>query len=190
VTQDWTAATALPIFFGGKIYAELNRQDTRDLSGVNHLLDYEEAHPWPSQSTEGLQHQQPVAEPPSWAENGPGTADQYIVDTPRVRIFTVIQETYAGASKVPTSPRKPSVTNCICVNLAGHIDEAAERLSHAKSVGFKQVRPASLEKEDDRTRQTREAMADVDTGRVIDHQAVQTWAESLTTNSPLPAPQS
>lgn len=35
---------------------------------------------------------------------------------------------------------------------------------------------------------TREALADVDAGRVIDHQAVQAWAESLNTNQPLPRP--
>jgi predicted transcriptional regulator len=76
------------------------------------------------------------------------------------------------------------------MNLAGHLDEAAERLNHSKSAGFKKVRPTSFAKEDGHTRQTREAMADVDAGRVIDYQAVQTWAESLTTNSPMPPPQS
>lgn len=37
-------------------------------------------------------------------------------------------------------------------------------------------------------RLTREAMADVDTGRVADHAAVLAWAESLSTHCPLPAP--
>jgi len=37
-------------------------------------------------------------------------------------------------------------------------------------------------------RLTQEALADVDAGNVIDHQAVQAWAESLNTDSPLPTP--
>jgi hypothetical protein len=78
-------------FFGGEIYAAVDRHDTRDLLGVKHLLDYEEAHPWPTQSSEGLQHQLSVADSPSGAENDPSTADQYVVDTPRVCIFTVIE---------------------------------------------------------------------------------------------------
>jgi len=32
------------------------------------------------------------------------------------------------------------------------------------------------------------ALADVDGGNVIDHQAVQAWADSLDTASPLPVP--
>jgi predicted transcriptional regulator len=31
-------------------------------------------------------------------------------------------------------------------------------------------------------------MADVDAGRVIAHQAVQAWADSLNTDNPLPVP--
>jgi predicted transcriptional regulator len=35
---------------------------------------------------------------------------------------------------------------------------------------------------------TREALADVDAGQVIDHQAVQAWAESLGSDTVLPVP--
>ena len=35
---------------------------------------------------------------------------------------------------------------------------------------------------------TDEILADVDAGRVIDHQAVQAWADSLSTDTPLPVP--
>ncbi|MDH0729209.1 CopG family transcriptional regulator [Pseudomonas sichuanensis] len=38
------------------------------------------------------------------------------------------------------------------------------------------------------TRLTREALADVDAGRVIDHQAVQAWADSMSRAAPLPVP--
>jgi predicted transcriptional regulator len=35
---------------------------------------------------------------------------------------------------------------------------------------------------------TREALADVDAGQVIEHQAVQAWADSLATDEKLPVP--
>ena len=35
---------------------------------------------------------------------------------------------------------------------------------------------------------TLEALADVDAGNVIDHQAIQAWADSLDTDIPLPVP--
>jgi hypothetical protein len=41
---------------------------------------------------------------------------------------------------------------------------------------------------DECDRLTREALADVKACRVIDHQAVQAWAERLDSNNPLPAP--
>ncbi|WP_208636328.1 hypothetical protein [Mesorhizobium helmanticense] len=37
-------------------------------------------------------------------------------------------------------------------------------------------------------RLTREALADVDDGRVVDHEAVLAWAESLGSDHPLSAP--
>lgn len=42
--------------------------------------------------------------------------------------------------------------------------------------------------QEERRRLTLEALADVDAGRVIDHQAVQAWAQSLSGDSPLPLP--
>ena len=35
---------------------------------------------------------------------------------------------------------------------------------------------------------SQEALADVDAGHTIDHQAVQAWADSLSTDQPLPVP--
>ena len=37
-------------------------------------------------------------------------------------------------------------------------------------------------------RLTHEALADVDAGHVIDQQAIHAWADSLSTDSPLPVP--
>jgi predicted transcriptional regulator len=53
---------------------------------------------------------------------------------------------------------------------------------------MKQALSAWLDQEDERERLTREALADVDAGRVINHQAVQAWADSLGTDEPLPVP--
>ena len=50
------------------------------------------------------------------------------------------------------------------------------------------AKPDWLDQEEERDRLTREALADVDAGHVIDHQAISEWAESLSTDSPLPAP--
>lgn len=43
-------------------------------------------------------------------------------------------------------------------------------------------------KQEEQDRLTRDALADVDAGRVIDHLAVQAWAGSLGTDQPLPVP--
>lgn len=45
---------------------------------------------------------------------------------------------------------------------------------------------AWIEHEEERSRLTREALADVDAGRVVDHQAAQAWADSLDDENPLP----
>ena len=43
-----------------------------------------------------------------------------------------------------------------------------------------------IDREEERTRLTREALEDVDQARVIDHKAVLSWAESLSSDQPLP----
>ena len=52
-----------------------------------------------------------------------------------------------------------------------------------------QVPVELAERVDERSRLTREALADVDAGRVIDHQAVQDWADSLDSDTSLPLPE-
>jgi hypothetical protein len=51
------------------------------------------------------------------------------------------------------------------------------------------VLAAWVEQEEDRTRLTEEAMADVDQNALIPHEAMLAWAESLDTANPLPLPQ-
>ena len=46
----------------------------------------------------------------------------------------------------------------------------------------------TVDQDEERIRRTREALADVDAGNLIDHQAVKAWADSLSTEAPLPAP--
>ncbi|MNI29562.1 Ribbon-helix-helix protein, copG family [compost metagenome] len=81
-----------------------------------------------------------------------------------------------------------SVTAHVPVELAERVDQIAERLERSKNWIVKQALSDWLDQEEERSRLTREALADVDAGRVIDHQAVQAWAESLSTDKPLPVP--
>lgn len=72
--------------------------------------------------------------------------------------------------------------------LAEKVDRIAARLERSRGWVVKQALLAWIEQEEERSRLTREALADVDAGRVIDHQAVQAWAESLNTDKPLKPP--
>lgn len=72
--------------------------------------------------------------------------------------------------------------------LAEKVDQLAARLERSRGWIMKQALSAWIEQEEERSRLTREAMADVDAGRVIDQQAVQAWADSLNTDTPLPLP--
>lgn len=72
--------------------------------------------------------------------------------------------------------------------LAEKVDQVAARLERSRGWIVKQALSAWIDQEEERSRLTREAMDDVDAGRVIDHQAVLAWAESLSTPDPLPVP--
>jgi len=86
----------------------------------------------------------------------------------------------------PTKTR--SVTAHVPVDLAERVDDIAARLERSKNWIIKQALAAWLDQEEERSRLTREALADVDAGRVVDHQAVQAWADSLGTDNPLSVP--
>jgi predicted transcriptional regulator len=72
--------------------------------------------------------------------------------------------------------------------LAEKVDQLAARLERSRGWIVKQALTAWIAQEEERRRLTLDALADVDAGRVIDHQAVQAWAESLETDTPLPVP--
>jgi predicted transcriptional regulator len=72
--------------------------------------------------------------------------------------------------------------------LADKVDQIAARLDRSRGWIIKQALADWLGQEEERRRLTLEALADVDIGHVIDHQAVQAWANSLDTDKPLPIP--
>ena len=72
--------------------------------------------------------------------------------------------------------------------LAEKVDLLATRLERSRGWVVKQALSAWIGQEEERHRMTLEALDDVHTGQVIDHQAVQAWAASLGTDKPLPLP--
>ena len=72
--------------------------------------------------------------------------------------------------------------------LAEKVGQLAILLDRSRGWIVKQALVAWIDQEEERNRLTREALADVDTGRVIDHHSVQAWADSLDTDQPLPVP--
>ncbi|KQN69577.1 CopG family transcriptional regulator [Duganella sp. Leaf61] len=80
------------------------------------------------------------------------------------------------------------LTTHVPLPLADKVDMLAARLERSRGWVVKQALSAWVEQEEERSRLTREAMADVQVGNVIDHQAVQAWAESLESDTPLPVP--
>lgn len=72
--------------------------------------------------------------------------------------------------------------------LADQVDALASRLERPRGWIVKQALQAWVDLEEERRRMTIEALADVDAGHVVDHRAVQTWAESLDSDQPLPLP--
>ena len=74
------------------------------------------------------------------------------------------------------------------IGLAQKVDEVAIRLERSRGWVVKQALTAWVDQEEERHRMTLQALDDVDAGRVIDHDAVRAWADSLATERPLPPP--
>jgi predicted transcriptional regulator len=72
--------------------------------------------------------------------------------------------------------------------LADRVEESAARLERSRAWIVKQALSDWLAQEEERHRLTLEALAEIDAGDVIDHQAVRSWADSLTSDMPLPTP--
>ena len=74
------------------------------------------------------------------------------------------------------------------VTMAEKVDRLAAQRDRSRGWVVKQALSAWIDQEEERSRLTREALADVEAGRIVDHQAVQAWADSLGAESPLPLP--
>jgi predicted transcriptional regulator len=86
----------------------------------------------------------------------------------------------AAATKVLTAH--------VPLGLAEKVEAMAARLDRSRGWVMKQALAAWVDQEEERHRMTLEALEDVDALRVIDHQAIQAWADSLGTDEPLPSP--
>ncbi len=80
------------------------------------------------------------------------------------------------------------LTAHVPIALAEKVEAMASRLERSRGWVVKQALAAWVDQEEERHRMTLEALEDVDAGRVIDHQAVQAWADSFDTDKPLPPP--
>lgn len=80
------------------------------------------------------------------------------------------------------------LTAHVPLQMAEKVDQIASRLERSRGWIMKQALSAWIDQEEERIRLTREALANVDAGCVIDHQAVQAWADSLDTDNPLGVP--
>ncbi|MDR2207386.1 MAG: ribbon-helix-helix protein, CopG family [Azoarcus sp.] len=78
------------------------------------------------------------------------------------------------------------ITAHVPLLLAEKVDLMAERLERSRGWIMKQALSAWIAQEEERDRLTREALVDVDKDLVIDHQAVQAWADGLNADEPLP----
>jgi predicted transcriptional regulator len=80
------------------------------------------------------------------------------------------------------------VTAHVPLELASKVDAIAARRDRSRGWIMKQALSLWVAQEEERYRMTLEALADVDTGKTIDHDEVEIWVESLDTDKPLPKP--
>ncbi|MBD9513664.1 CopG family ribbon-helix-helix protein [Pseudomonas sp. PDM22] len=81
-----------------------------------------------------------------------------------------------------------AVSVLLPLQLARAVEQLVERTGQSRDQIVHQALEAWVEREQTRSRLTRESLSDVDSGHVVDHQAVLAWAESLSSEDPLPAP--
>ena len=80
------------------------------------------------------------------------------------------------------------LTAHVPAGLADKVDALAARTERSRGWIMKQALAAWVDQEEERHKLTLQALADVDAGRLIDHEAVVAWADSLATDKPLPPP--
>ena len=80
------------------------------------------------------------------------------------------------------------ITAHVPLGLADKVEAMAARLERSRGWVMKQALAAWVDQEEERHRLTLLALDDVDAGRVIEASAIQKWADSLGTATPLPPP--
>jgi len=85
-------------------------------------------------------------------------------------------------------PATKVLTAHIPLPLAEKVDKMAIALERSRGWIMKQALSDWVNQEEERNRLTQEALSDVDAGHSIDHVAVLAWADSLSSDSPLPLP--
>jgi predicted transcriptional regulator len=82
------------------------------------------------------------------------------------------------------------VTAHLPVGLVEQLDRFADRLERSRGWIVRQAVGDWIDRETERDRLTREALASADAGRLIDHERVEEWLDSLGTpdRKPVPTP--
>lgn len=80
------------------------------------------------------------------------------------------------------------MTAHVPVEMAEKVDELANRLDRSRGWIIKQALADWIADEEERYRLTLEGLADVDAGRLIDHDAVMAWIDSFGIDHELPDP--
>jgi predicted transcriptional regulator len=89
-----------------------------------------------------------------------------------------------------SEPRETRVmTSHVPVELAAQVDKYAVQMERSRSWIVKQALGDWVAWEQEKERRTLDGLADVDADRVVDHEDVVAWIESLSTDSPLPRPE-
>lgn len=81
------------------------------------------------------------------------------------------------------------LTAHVPIDLAEKVDFLAERLDRSRGWVVKQALAAWVSHEEEKTRLTQAAMAEVDQNVLITHEDMLAWSDSLDTANPLPLPQ-
>jgi predicted transcriptional regulator len=80
------------------------------------------------------------------------------------------------------------ITAHVPIDLAERVDKYAAEMDRSRGWIVKQALANWVSREEEKHRLTVEGLADVDAGRLIDHEDMLAWAKSLGTDNPLPPP--
>jgi predicted transcriptional regulator len=73
-------------------------------------------------------------------------------------------------------------------SLAEKVDEISQRLDRSKGWILQRALMDWIDREEERTRLTLEGLAEIESGRVIEHSEIEKWADSLDSDHPLTPP--